>query len=149
MWVASGVSITRTISNSTLDGNTSNSRRPPPNSTGIWWICNSSSTPGLERPLRGVGAMHQHVPVPGGRLRLSHRARDTFGHVFHQRIVGDRGTGWPMAGHEDRDAVMIAFPVIGLLHSAPARQHRTGRVHLADQLSGRPGRPEELPVRTD
>jgi hypothetical protein len=32
MWVASGVSITRTISNSTRDGNTSNSRRPPPKS---------------------------------------------------------------------------------------------------------------------
>jgi len=29
MWVASGVSITRTISNSTRDGNTSNRRRAP------------------------------------------------------------------------------------------------------------------------
>ena len=34
MCVASGVSITRTISNSTLSGITSNSRRPLPNSTG-------------------------------------------------------------------------------------------------------------------
>ena len=34
MWVASGVSITRTISNSILSGNSSNSRRPPPKSTG-------------------------------------------------------------------------------------------------------------------
>ncbi len=36
MCVASGVSITRTISNSTLPANTSNNRRPPPNSTGTW-----------------------------------------------------------------------------------------------------------------
>lgn len=35
-WVASGVSITRTISSSTRDGKTSNCRRPRPNSTGIW-----------------------------------------------------------------------------------------------------------------
>src|SRR5271156_3947025 len=34
MCVASGVSITRTISNSTLPANTPNNRRPPPNSTG-------------------------------------------------------------------------------------------------------------------
>ena len=34
MWVASGVLITRTISNSILSGSTSNSRRPLPNSTG-------------------------------------------------------------------------------------------------------------------
>ena len=58
MWVASGVSITRTISNSTRDGSTSNSHRPP------------LSSNGLERPLRRVRAMHQHVPVPGGGLRL-------------------------------------------------------------------------------
>jgi hypothetical protein len=45
MWVASGVSITRTISNSIRDGSTSNSRRPAPNSTGMWEISSSSSTP--------------------------------------------------------------------------------------------------------
>jgi hypothetical protein len=34
MWVASGVLITRMMSSSTRDRNTSNSRRPSPNSTG-------------------------------------------------------------------------------------------------------------------
>jgi hypothetical protein len=44
---------------------------------------------------------------------------------------------------------MRAAPVIDELGSPPSHQDRAGRVHLVDQLSGRPGRPEELPVRSD
>jgi hypothetical protein len=32
-----------------------------------------------------------------------------------------------------------------LLHRTPSHQYRAGRVPLVHQLSGRPGRPEELP----
>jgi hypothetical protein len=39
--------------------------------------------------------------------------------------------------------------VIDLLRGTPTHQHRAGRVHFVYQLSGRPGRPEELPVRGD
>src|SRR5215211_4522347 len=45
MWVASGLSITRTTSNSIRDVSRPNSRRPAPNSTGTWEISSSSSTP--------------------------------------------------------------------------------------------------------
>ena len=107
--------------------------------------------PGLDRPLRRVRAVHQYVAVSGGSLRLSHRAGDPVGHVRHQRIVGHRGTGWPMAGYEDRDTatMMITAPVIDLLGGTPTDQHRTGRHCLVEQLPGRPGRPEELPVLRD
>jgi hypothetical protein len=54
------------------------------------------------------------------------------------RAVGD----W----HEDRYTVMIAVPVIDLLHGTPTRQHRTGRVHFVVQLLGRPdGRTQYVP----
>jgi hypothetical protein len=69
---------------------------------------------GLERPARRVRAMHQHVAVPGGGLCLCHRADDPVGHVRHQRIVRDRGIGWPVTGHEDRYTVMITAIVIDL-----------------------------------
>lgn len=45
MWVASGVPITRTISDSIRNGSTSNSRQPRPSSTGTREISSSSSTP--------------------------------------------------------------------------------------------------------
>ena len=45
-----------------------------------------------------------------------------------------------MAGHEDRDTVMITAPVVDLLHGPSARQHRTGRLYLVDELAGWPGR---------
>jgi hypothetical protein len=54
-----------------------------------------------------------------------------------------------MTGHEDRDAVMIAAPVIDLLGGTPTDEDGAGRVQFVDQLSGRPGRPEELPIRSD
>ena len=73
MWVASGVSITRTISNSTRDGNTSNNRQPPTEQHRDLVDLQLVQHTGLERPLRRVRAMHQHVPVPGGGLRLRHR----------------------------------------------------------------------------
>ena len=44
---------------------------------------------------------------------------------------------------------MVTAPVIDVLRSPPTHQHRAGRVHLVQQLSGRPGRPAELPVRSD
>ena len=44
---------------------------------------------------------------------------------------------------------MITAPVIDLLDGSPAHEHRAGRVHLVEQLPGRPGRPDELPVRGD
>ena len=37
--------------------------------------------PGLQRPLHHVRTVHQHVPVPGRRLRLSHGAVDPAGQV--------------------------------------------------------------------
>jgi hypothetical protein len=43
---------------------------------------------------------------------------------------------------------MITAPVIDLLRGTQTRQHRTGRVHLVEQLPGRPGRPDDLPVRS-
>jgi hypothetical protein len=81
MCVASGVSITRTISSSTRDGNTSNSRRPTTEQHRDLVNLQLVQHPGLERPLRRVRAMHHHVPVPGGSLRLCHRAGDPIGHV--------------------------------------------------------------------
>jgi hypothetical protein len=47
MWVAAGVSITRTISSSSRSGTSSNNLRPLPNNTGTKWICSSSSTPSV------------------------------------------------------------------------------------------------------
>src|SRR5262249_48572782 len=61
----------------------------------------------------------------------------------------DRWAGWSVTDHEDRHAVMVTTPVIDELGEPPTHQYRTGRVDLVYQLSGRPGRPEELPVRTD
>src|SRR5438876_910806 len=104
---------------------------------------------GLERTLRRVRAVHHHVPVPGGGLRLCHRAGDPIGHVRHQWIVRHRRTRRPVTGHEDRDTVMVAAPVIDLLHGPPTHQYRAGRVPFVPDLSRRPGRPEELPVRSD
>lgn len=54
-----------------------------------------------------------------------------------------------MAGNEDRGTMMITAPMIDLLHGAPTRQHRTLPVHLVEQLPGWPGRPHDLPVRSD
>ena len=46
--------------------------------------------------------------------------------------------------------MMITAPVIGLLRGTPTHEDRAGRVHdLVVQLPGRPGRPEELPVRSE
>ncbi len=149
MRVASGASITRTISSSMRDGNSSNSRRPPPKSTGSDGSAARPAHTFLERPLRRVRTMHQHVPVPGGGLRLRHRAGDPIGHVRHQRIVRDGRAGRPVTGYEDRDTVRITAPVIDLLRGTPTRQHRAGRVPLVPELSGRPGRRPELPVRSD
>jgi hypothetical protein len=44
---------------------------------------------------------------------------------------------------------MITAPVIGLLRGTPTGQHRAGRVDLVHHLSGLPGRPVELPLRSD
>jgi hypothetical protein len=140
------VSITRTMSNSTCDGKTSNSRRPPPSSTGI----DRSAARPASRPRAPVvrcTRLHVHLPVPGGGLRLSHRSLDCIGHVGHQRIAetGSR-TGRAMAGHEDRDAVLnITTPVIHELRGAPSREHGTRRVHFCYHLCGRPGQLYELP----
>ena len=53
-----------------------------------------------------------------------------------------------MTDHEDRDTVTITAPVIDLLRSTPTRQHRAVRVHLVEQLPGKPGRPAVLPIRS-
>jgi hypothetical protein len=53
-----------------------------------------------------------------------------------------------MADHEDWDTVTITDPVIDLLRSTPTRQHRAVRVHLVEQLPGRPRRPAVLPIRS-
>jgi hypothetical protein len=42
--------------------------------------------------------------------------------------------------------MVITFPMIDLLRGTPARQHRTGGVHIVDQLPGRPGR-QDVPLR--
>jgi hypothetical protein len=44
---------------------------------------------------------------------------------------------------------MITAPMIDELGSPPSHENRAGRVHFVDQLSGRPGRPKELPVWSD
>lgn len=54
-----------------------------------------------------------------------------------------------MAGHEDRDAVVITAPVIDELGGTPTHEDRAGRVVFVYQLSGRPGRPVGLPVRSE
>jgi hypothetical protein len=46
-----------------------------------------------------------------------------------------------VTGHEDRDTVVITAPVVDLLRGTPTHQHRTNRVHVVEQLPGRPGRP--------
>ena len=78
---------------------------------------------GLERPLRGVPALHMHVPVPGGGLRLSHRALDPSGHIRDQRIAPTSGwAGRAVTGHEDRDSAMyITTPVIHEPSRSPSR----------------------------
>jgi len=95
--------------------------------------------------------MHQHVAIPGRRLRLRHRALDPIGHVRHQWIVRHRRAGRPVRGHEDRDtsAVVLTAPVIDDLGGSPTHQHRAGRVHFVDQCSDRPLLPDELPVRSE
>jgi len=45
MGLASGVSITRTTSNSMLESSSPSSRRPLPSKIWIWWIWISSSAP--------------------------------------------------------------------------------------------------------
>src|SRR6266700_6745017 len=103
--------------------------------------------PGLQRPLCRVRAVHQHVPVHGRRLRLRHRVLDPIGHIRHQRVVGHRGRRRPVAEHEDRHAVMITFVMIDLLRGTQAHQHRTGRLHLVEQIPRGSGRSVGLPVR--
>ena len=44
---------------------------------------------------------------------------------------------------------MITAPVIDELGSPPSHEDRAGRVPFVYQLSGRSGRPEELPLRSD
>ena len=52
-----------------------------------------------------------------------------------------------MAEHEDRHAVMITFVMIDLLRGTQAHQHRTGRLHLVEQIPRGSGRSVGLPVR--
>ena len=54
-----------------------------------------------------------------------------------------------MAGHHDRDAVVITAPMIDELGGPPSNEDRAGRVVLVDQLSGRPGRRVGLAVRAE
>ena len=83
MWVASGVSITRTISNSILTGSTSNSRRPATEQhrdlVDLQFVEHTSH----EGRLRRGRAMDEDVTVPCGDLRLFHRAGDPVGNVRH------------------------------------------------------------------
>jgi hypothetical protein len=54
-----------------------------------------------------------------------------------------------MAGHEDREAVMITFEMVDLFRGAPTDQQRTGRfqrVELVEQLAGLTGWADELPA---
>ena len=62
----------------------------------------------LQRPLRGVGTMHEHSPVPGCSLRLRPRVLDPIRYVSYQRIVRDGRVGRSVTEHEDPDTVMIA-----------------------------------------
>ena|SRR6516225_6237276 len=71
MCVASGVLITRTISSSTHAGSTSNSRRPATEQHRDLVNLQVVQHARLERALRRVRAVHQHLPVPGGGLRCA------------------------------------------------------------------------------
>src|SRR5262249_53368882 len=135
-----------------LDARWQHVEHPPPTAEQHWDLGDLQliQYPGLERPLRRVRAMYQHVAVPGGCLCLRHCALDPIEDVRHQWIVGDRGTGWPVAWHEDGATVVITAPVIDLLHGAPSSQNGAVPVHdLVVQLSSRPGRSDELAVWTD
>ena len=44
---------------------------------------------------------------------------------------------------------MITAPVIHELGSPPTHEDSTGRVPFVEELSGRPGRPGELPARSE
>jgi hypothetical protein len=66
--------------------------------------------PCFERPLRCVRAMHQHVAVSCGGPGLRHRGFDPVGHVGHQRIVRNRGTGWAVTNYEDWDTTVMITP---------------------------------------
>jgi hypothetical protein len=39
-----------------------------------------------------------------------------------------------VAGHEDRDAVVVALPVVDLLDGAPAREDGAGRVDFVEKV---------------
>jgi hypothetical protein len=89
--------------------------------------------------LRRVRAMHEHVAVARGSLRLRHRADDAVAHVRDERIARDRRARRPVARHEDRDSVvMVAAPVVDLLHGAAAREDRAGRPALGEKVGPGP-----------
>ena len=150
MCVASGVSITRTISSSTRDGNTVEQPTATTEQHRDLVDLQLVQHTGLERPLRRVRAVHHHVPVPGGGLRLCHRAGDpvesrtspTDSSPPSDRAAGDwaRRSG-RRDDHRpsDRPAPRCADP------PAPRRS----AFHLVPQLPGRPGRPAELPSGVD
>ena len=140
MCVASGVSMTRTISSSISAGRTSNNRSPLAEQHRDLVDLHLIQHPGLERPLRRVRAPHLHVAVAGSSLRLRHRALDPVGHVRHQRIAPARGrAGRPVAGHEDGETAVITAPVVHELGGPPPREDRTGRVPFGLEPRDRPG----------
>jgi hypothetical protein len=44
---------------------------------------------------------------------------------------------------------MITTPVINVFRGSPTHDHGTSCIPFVDQLSGWPGRPKKLPVRSD
>jgi hypothetical protein len=146
MWVASGVSITRTTSSSTRAGSTSSNRRARAEEHGDLMDLQLVEHAGLERPLRRIPAEHNDVALAGGGLRLRHRALDPVGDVGDERVVRDRRAGRPVAGDEDRDAVLVTAPVVDLLDGPPAGDDRAGRQGLGDELLGGSGLRVQRPV---
>ena len=100
--MASGVTITRTISNSTRDGNTPKSRRPRPNSTRIYGYPNSSSTPASNAR---CAVLHDAPEVPGRSTnRRAPRPASVAEH--YRRRPGDPASGTEVGdrGQERGDA---------------------------------------------
>ena len=88
--------------------------------------------------------MHEDDAVSRGRFRLRHRAHDAVQHVRHARIVRDRRIRRPMAGNENRHALVVAAPVIDLLDRAPPHEYRARRIPLVPQFAQRTGWPREI-----
>jgi hypothetical protein len=81
-------------------------------------------------------AVDHDVAISCCRLGLCHCAGDPVRHIGHQRVVGDLWPGRPVAGNEDRDAiVMVTTPVISLFDGVAIGEDGSHLLHLMQKVS--------------